>query len=480
MKIRVTQLALLLVTLLVGSGFLVLFRSLLKDVEAQSLQATEEIMVDTSYRLAAILEHTLETPQQLTPSLCRATFPYMDNSRLDYPIQIYRLTKREIGLQFYITDAQGIVLFDSLSGTHEGKNYSQFNDVYLTLRGNYGARSSRRRESDELSSILYVSAPVRHRETIIGVVTTYKAQQDLFPFISARKQDIWQSCLMIGMGITLLVGAVFFWVYRPIGRLTEYAQAITHGKRPTYPKLGSGREINTLGHALKTMRSTLEGREYAKNYVQTLSHELKSPIAAIKASAEILNEDMPPAQKQKFLHTITEQVDRSDRIISRLLQLSRIEQLSELERIEPVAIDGLIQTLCKELHPLAEQLQTTLSPTIAPCTVTGDAFLLRAVFQNLIENAIKYAQADTTINISCSSSDATLTIDISNEGIALPDYARERIFERFYALPQQGQPKSSGVGLALVVEALELHHGTITYHWIEPRHIFKVTLPYEE
>lgn len=479
MKLRLTQLILLVVTVLVGSGFLLLLRSLLKDLEAQSFQATEEVMVDTSYRLAHIIERQLALPEQLSSTFCQRLFPYVSSTLVEEEIQIYSLRKTHIGLHFYITNEKGQVLFDSQQGRREGENFSTQNDVFLTLKGHYGARSSRIKKGDELSSVLYVAAPIYQNNTIIGVVTCYKPQKDVVPFIEARKAQIWQICLMIGGGMTLLVGAVFFWVYRPIGLLTQYTQAVIAGKRPRYPRLGAGREINTLGEALKTMRITLEGREYAQNYVQTLSHELKSPIAAIKASAEVLHEKMPEERRSRFLASISEQADRSERVITRLLQLSRIEQLSQLERMETVYIDQLMVELCDELESLATQNELEYITDLAASPINGDAFLLRAVFQNILENATKYALRGSAIFISTSASDENIIIIVKNTGEALPPYAPERIFERFYSLPMGGRAKSSGIGLALALEALELHQGTIAYHWLAPHHHFTITIPRE-
>jgi len=156
--------------------------------------------------------------------------------------------------------------------------------------------------------------------------------------------------------------------------------------------LGRGREINTLGSALRGMREALEGRAYTKNYVQTLSHELKSPISAIKASAELLEEEMPAEQRNKFLKTITSEVDRSEKVISRLQQLSLMEGMSELERREEVSLDVLVNELLTEYKPIAEVQRIIISAKLAFVVYKGDSFLLRAAFQNLLENAIKFSR----------------------------------------------------------------------------------------
>ena len=124
----------------------------------------------------------------------------------------------------------------------------------------------------------------------MGVATAYKPQKELLPFVDMRRGQILKPTIAIALAILFLIWTVLFWLYRPIGRLAEYARHITAGERPTYPALGKGQEVNALGRALRDMRETLEGRSYVENYTQTLTHELKSPLAAIRGSAELLDE----------------------------------------------------------------------------------------------------------------------------------------------------------------------------------------------
>lgn len=479
MKPRITQVAILAIVLLVGSGFLLLSRHLLQNLEEQSFQASEELMVDTSHRIAEHITKKLPDSSQLTPESCRELFSYFEQRELQSAIPLYRQKKTQISLHFYLSDQSGTVVFDSQSGQREGQDFSQFNDVLRTLNGGYGARSSRADEDDSTSSILYVAAPIHREGRTIGVVTSYKPQRDLLPFIQSRKTQILKISLMIGSGITILIAAVFFWIYRPIGILTRYTNAITNGQHPSYPDLGSSREINTLGQALKTMRSTLDGREYAEQYVQTLSHELKSPIAAIKATAELLEDDIPQAQRQKFLHSISQQITRSERVISMLQQLSRIEKMHELERMDAIDISATLRHLCEEYQSQAEHksCRIILDDQLPPeAQITGDPFLIRAALQNLIDNAINYSPGHQPINIQTSDSSASLQIHISNFGDALPDYVEKRIFERFFSQAQYNQSKSSGLGLAIASEAIKLHHGSLEYQYIQSQHCFSIVL----
>lgn len=432
-------------------------------------------MVDASKRFAQQIEAQLETCS-LDKRLCESVFPDLGHEH-GMDIKIYGLSKSKIGLNHYVTDVEGRVLFDT-QNQFTGQEFSQYNDVMRTLKGEYGARSSRMDESDPNSSTFYVGAPIEYEGEIVGMLSLYKNQSDVTPFVQARRRQILQVCMMMGVGTALFIVTVFFWVYRPIGKLTKYAQGVIDGKRPQFPKLGKGREINTLGTALKTMRETLEGRTYAKSYVQALSHELKSPISAIKATAELLQEkDMSEEQRSRFLSSIISEVERSEKAITRLQQLSHVEKMTELERKESVSLDALFNELVTEYTLVAKTKNVRLSLNSSPILYEGDPFLLRSVFQNLLDNAIKYSAENEEVQIIALEGEKGVEVSFSNTGGEIPLYAQERVFERLFSLGDIEAGKGSGIGLALVKEAVNLHGGIVSYTFENGRNIFRVWLP---
>lgn len=471
---RITQIILLLICVNLGMAFTILIRLLLTDLEMQTFQATEEVMVDTSKRFAQQIEAKLAT-ESLDEALCQSVFPDAGHEH-EMDIKIYGLSKSKIGLNHYITDSQGLVIFDTQDQL-TGKDFSQYNDVMRTLKGEYGARSSRMKDDDPDSSIFYVGAPIKYDGETVGVLSLYKEQSDVTPFVWARRRQILQVCILMGVGTGLFIVTVFFWVYRPIGKLTKYAQGVIDGKRPQFPKLGKGREINTLGTALKTMRETLEGRTYAKSYVQTLSHELKSPISAIKATAELLQEDMSEGHRERFLNSIISQVERSEKAITRLQQLSHVERMTELERKESVSLDVLFAELVKDYTSVARTKDVHLSLSSPPILFEGDPFLLRSVFQNLLDNAVKYSAGNEEVQIIALEAEKSIEVTFSNKGAEIPEYAQKRVFERLFSLGDTEAGKGSGIGLALVKEAVNLHGGSVSYAFESGRNTFRVFLP---
>ncbi len=475
---RFTRVTLFFIAFIITLGFVQLGRHFLAEVEPQVFQATEEAMVDGAHLLAEAVEVEMERGE-LDVEVLRRVFE--GAHRREFEARIFAHRKSRIGLQAYVTDDSGTVIFDSDGGKREGADFSRMRDVALTLRGRYGARSSRDEESDATSSVLYVAAPVGDPGAPLGVLTVYKPQSDVLPLVHERRQLIWQACLLIGGGILFLIGAVFLWLFRPIGRITDYARAVARGERPQKPKLGIGREVNTLAKALDSMRDVLEGRKYAERYIQTLTHEMKSPLAAIRGAAELLDEDMPAESRRKFIDNIRAESARTERLINRLLELSAIESRSHLDAGREVDLVEIVRRAIEQARPLAEVAGVGIEAELpgAPVVVAGDAFILRAAASNLLENAIDFSPPGQPVAVYLSASGGEARLVIRDQGPGVPDYARERVFERFYSLRHHAAGrKGTGLGLTLVKEAAELHGGTISLEPVDPRGTTAVlTLP---
>ena len=475
---RFTRVTLFFIAFIITLGFYQLARHFLAEVEPQVFQATEEVMVDTANLLAELVAEDVREGNFKADDL-RAAFAGARGRLLE--AQIFEHMKREVGIHAYLTDAKGIVIFDSDHGRREGENYISRRDVSLTLAGHYGARSSRDDENDNATSVLYVAAPVGNPAKPDGVLTIYKPQADVLPLVRERRRIIYTACALIGGGILFLIGVVFLWLFRPIGKITEYARAIERGERPPKPRIGIGREVNTLARALDSMRDVLEGRRYAERYIQTLTHEMKSPLAAIRGAAELLDEEMPVDVRKRFLENIRAETARSERLIDRLLELSAIEGRASLEKPEELDFHAIVARAIDQARPLADAAHVILTTSAdgAPATLRGDAFILRAAVSNLLENAIDFSPPGTAVGIAVSATDSRIILTIRDHGPGIPDYAREKIFERFYSLRHHAaKRKGTGLGLTLVREAAELHGGTIT---LEPAEgggtVAKLTLP---
>jgi two-component system sensor histidine kinase CreC len=440
-----------------AAGLYAFHEQLTKRVEREYLKAAEEAMVDVAQLFAARLETETFAPTGLRQEWDAARHRV-------FAAQIYHLTKTTLDMNLYVTDERGIVVFDSDGGRAEGQNFRTQRDVALTLAGGYGARSTQLDRADPDSSVMYVAAPIRRDGRIAGVVSVSKAQRSLFAFRDETR--LWMRTLgLILFGViavgTYLVVTLFS---RPIRRLTDYAHAVARGERVVPPRGGSP-EAATLGRAFEEMRDALENRAYVENYVQTMTHEMKSPVAAIRGAAELLHEDMPAERRGKFVANIQAEARRLQNIIDRLLALSALESRKKLEHPETVALADLARAVCAGLQPGAEARGLRLDLTCeGQPEVLGESFLLESALHNLLQNAIDFSPDGGAIRIHVASDAAAqeATITVEDDGPGIPDYALPRLFERFYSLQRPGTGrKSSGLGLCFVREAAALHGGSI-------------------
>ena len=446
--------------LIAAVGFYFLVRDTLKRVERQYLEALEEPMIDAANILAASLEQDIREGT-MDASNFAATFRAAKERKFD--ARIYEVIKRQVNLDAYVTDEKGVLLFDSANLVPVGSDLRGRRDVRLTLKGSYGARSTRTDEEDDDSSVMYVGAPVRHEGRIIGMVSVSKPQRAVFQFRDeTQKWLLWHIGLIV---FCMVLGSYLLarWAARPVEKLTAHAEAIARGERPAKPNL-AGKDMRTLGEAFEKMRDELEGREYVEEYVQTLTHELKSPVAAIRGAAELLAEDPPAAQRQKFLTNIGQETHRLQDLIDRLLELSSLEKRKGLEDQKEVNLSAIAIGAVDHLMPMLQRrglrIESEIAPTVMIC---GDAFLLEVALMNLLQNACEFSPQGGLIKLTVQRNAETVHCTIEDEGPGLPDYAIERVFDRFYSLPRPSTGhKSSGLGLCFVREIALLHQGGVS------------------
>jgi two-component system sensor histidine kinase CreC len=445
--------------LIVGLSGWFLLRFFVSEVKPGVRDAVEDVMVDTAHLLAELARDDL-----LAKRLPGGRFADSVEAYLRRPVQaqIWGLEKHTLDFRIYVTDARGIVRYDS---EHKavGENYADWRDVYRTLRGEYGTRSTRDDPDDTTSGVMHVAASIQDKGRIVGVVTVAKPSRTLAPIIARGERSVLRQGLLL-LGATLLIGGLFTaWLTVSMGRLVRYAQLLAAGKSAEPPSRGRD-EIGELARALAQLRNEVDGRAYVEHYVQHLTHEMKSPLAAIRGAAELLAEArLPEAERQRFAHNVQTQSERLQALIDKLLRLAQLEQQRELEA--PVEIN--VRSLFSELEhahsaPAAQRDIALQFSADAALHLTGDRFLLGLALSNLIQNALDFSPPGGIITCTASAEATRIQLRVQDQGPGIADYAGERLFERFFSLARpDGTPKSTGLGLSLVQEIAALHGGTI-------------------
>lgn len=444
--------------LFVGLAGWFVLSTVMDEIRPGVRQSTEETLVDTANLLAEILRDEVKAGSLQQSRLPQVLQAY---GQRQPQAQIWGVEKTQVNHRIYVTDAQGIVLLDS-SGAAVGQDYSRWNDVLRTLRGEYGARSSREDPNDPDSSVMYVAAPIIDGAQIIGVVSVAKPNRTLQPYIERSQTRLaWLGGGLIVLG--LLIGALLsWWLSAALRKLTRYAQAVIEGRRVELPALRGG-ELGQLAEAVERMRTELEGKAYVERYVHTLTHELKSPLAAIRGAAELLDSEMPLAQRQRFVGNIAQESARMQQLIERLLHLAQVEQRQGLEEQVAVPLRSVVDTLLQAQMARIEAAGLRIENLIdAELCAFGEAFLLHQAVANLLDNALDFTPDGGLLRFSAEAHAGQVELRLFNQGEAIPDYAMARLSERFYSLPRPGSGrKSTGLGLNFVEEVAALHGGAL-------------------
>jgi two-component system phosphate regulon sensor histidine kinase PhoR len=202
-----------------------------------------------------------------------------------------------------------------------------------------------------------------------------------------------------------------------------------------------------------------------RELVGNISHELRTPIAGIKAMVETLLGGAISDSKAAgdFLTRIDNEVDHLAQIVAELTQLSRIETSEAELKLEPVNLNALIKEVVSEMTPLAERQLVTISTQLSSDlpSVGADKDRIRQTITNLVHNAIKFNRPSGEVTISTAYDKRSATVSITDTGIGISRDDLPHVFERFYKVDKARASSGSGLGLAIAKHTIQAHGGTI-------------------
>jgi len=435
------------------------------DLQYRYSESFEEVLVDTTNLLAEQLAETWELPAEQRFRPLEAALDRL--GRRPVSAQIFSVEKTSADIRVYVTDAAGRLLFHSQPGHMPGEDFSGWRDVARTLEGGYGARTTKEdlpADDGTLApvSVAYVAAPILVAGERVGVVAIGKPKTNIDRFIANSSRQL-LTVVLVTCGVAIALALLLYlWMTRPLQALVDYANRVRQGEPVALPVMGDN-EVGRVGQAMEAMRQALEDKAYVETYVQSLTHEVKSPLTAIRATAELLAGDVAPEQRQAFAGSIEREADRLNDIADRLLELASIERTSRLEHAEPLALFRLAEATAATARSAgAARGIRVVTAFEGDDGLTGDALLLRQAIDNLVRNALDFSPEAGTVRISGTADASGVSLAVEDDGPGIPDYARDRIFDRFYSLPRpHSGRKSTGLGLNFVREVAVLHGGTV-------------------
>jgi signal transduction histidine kinase len=279
--------------------------------------------------------------------------------------------------------------------------------------------------------------------------------------------------LAIALAATLVIGALLTrTLLRPIGELRKGMATVAQGDFEPDVRVPDQRtdELGDLARSFETMTAQLRELDRLKaEFVSVASHEIKTPLSVIRGYVTLLADGIygdVNEQQHKTLEAVSAQTDRLGRLVHRLLDVSRFEAGGARLELRDIDLHAFFDDLTADFRVLATQngieFPVRLAPDLPP-TIVGDEDRLSEVLGNLLSNAFKFTDAGGTIRVEAARCDGGIQVEVEDTGVGIAQDKLPRIFEKFYQVENDAQPRSvgSGLGLAIAREIVEAHGGTI-------------------
>jgi two-component system, OmpR family, sensor histidine kinase CreC len=322
------------------------------------------------------------------------------------------------------------------------------------------------------SGTITVEAPIWADGHSVGAVRVVKPTIVMQRLLADFAPTVLLISLTLGAVAAIAAAVIGRAIATPIEGLTTFAVRVSEGETTAVPPVAHGREVKRLTEAIDSMRRELEGRPFLETFAADLSHELKNPVAAVRASAEILDEGAlaEPEEARRFVARIREATARIETLLGEILSLARIEARG-LEEASAVDVGQLARVAVAAAKDRGTAIDFVADPDVV---VRGQPVWLARAIDNLVDNAIVHGEPGTA-SVSVRRDGPRVQVVVSSAG-AVPKHVQGRLFRRFVTTRAAGG--GTGLGLAIVRAVAEAHGGRAELLVAGPPEVqFRVTLP---
>lgn len=234
-----------------------------------------------------------------------------------------------------------------------------------------------------------------------------------------------------------------------------------------------------LESSFNKMAEELENTEMLRSdFINNFSHEFKTPIVSIAGFAKLLRKgDLTSQQQEEYLEIIEDESMRLSNMATNVLNLSRVENLSILTDISTFNLSEQLRSCILLFESKWENKHLAFDVDFDEYEITANEELLKQVWINLIDNAIKFSPEKELITFRINESEDKLSVIVSNPGPTIPEGSLKKIFNKFYQSDESHASEGNGIGLAIVKRVAELHHGNVSVHSENGHTTFIVELP---
>lgn len=338
--------------------------------------------------------------------------------------------------------------------TAEGFNSTDTKNGYYMTGNFYGMF-----EEDVLS----VFAPITNNFRVMGYVVIHKNVDELHR--QAEQILTVSYYLLIILFILSLIILIFFTsnVYRPLRKITKATEQYAAGNLHYTFQIDSEDELGYLAASLNYMANELsKGEDNQKQIVANVSHDFRSPLTSIKGYTEaMLDGTIPPEMYPKYLEIVCNESDRLIKLTNSLLTLNNLNTAGMILEITDFDINSVIRKTIATFEGSCEKKHISVNLTLTgeSLYVKGDVDKIQQVLYNLIDNAIKFSNKDSTIFIETKEKHKKVFVSVKDQGIGIPKDSLNQIWDRFYKtdLSRGKDKKGTGLGLSITREIIRAH-----------------------
>ncbi|MCI8691876.1 MAG: cell wall metabolism sensor histidine kinase WalK [Lachnospiraceae bacterium] len=303
---------------------------------------------------------------------------------------------------------------------------------------------------------------------IVGVMLTSISNETILATLETldRRSVTFQNLMVvIILGMAMLLSIILM---RPFNRVTQAINEVKAGYSDESISVPDYAEtvhiVDAFNQLLSRMRTLDNSRQ---EFVENVSHELKTPMAGIKVLADSLltQPDAPAELYREFMTDIATEIDRENQIITDLLALVKMDKKAQELNIVSLNVNDMVELILKRLRPIARKRDVEMVfESVRPVVAEVDEVKMTLIMTNLVENAIKYNKEHGRVKVVLDADHQFFTFEVSDTGLGIPADSLAHIYERFYRVDKSHSREigGTGLGLAITKSAVLMHRGAIT------------------
>lgn len=315
--------------------------------------------------------------------------------------------------------------------------------------------------------VISVILPFTEQNRLEGIIYLYYPLAKITELANTDVLLLLGGAVLFSFILAILVRQGLRRIMRPLHELQHAAEKMSKGHYETRVNVTSKDEMGQLSQAFNNMAEAIQQEdEQQKTFLATVSHELRTPISYVKGYSEVIQNNLiSGSEREEAIRLIAREANRMERLTNDLIQLARPLQEQEEYDLDPIVLAETLRDVVAILQKQADVKNITLQQTFdEELIILGDEEKLKQIFINIIENAIRYSDANTAIYLTAIAKQKDAVISIQDSGIGIPQEDLPRITERFYRVnkARSRADGGSGLGLSIVDQLVKIHHGQLT------------------